>query len=175
MRKNSCHLLFLAFLLNTFALLVAFPAQTTRETLTNEKIVELVKLGLSETLIVAKINRSICECDTSTAAITRLKVAKVSDAIIVAMLIISDDQGQSKLRSPANPKPESYSSRAEANVASTVSRTEPASSNDLTLSRLSEPGIYVYDGGEMKTIEPAVFSGTKMNPLMGSLTLGIKK
>ena len=43
------------------------------------------------------------------------------------------------------------------------------------LSQISEPGIYLLENGEMKAIEPSVFSGTKMNPLLGAMTYGIKK
>lgn len=83
-------------LLTAFLMLVSAPAslinaQAKREILTNAKIVELVRMGLSEALIVAKINRSDCQCDTSTTAIGKLKIARVSDAIIMAMMNSSEE------------------------------------------------------------------------------------
>ena len=57
------------------------PAQTGREVLTNRQIIELVRLGLSEAVIVEKIRQSECRCDTGTTALAELKAAKVSDTV----------------------------------------------------------------------------------------------
>ncbi len=145
-------------------------AQSTRETLTNAKILELVRMGLGDSLIVAKINQSNCQCDTSTAAIGKLKAAKVSDAIIMAMLNASaNDKGFSETiitvpaRSPERP--------AETRIDTEVS----VDAGPAALRQITEPGIYLFEDGKMTGIEPSVFSGTKANFLKGALTYGIMK
>jgi TPR repeat protein len=54
--------------------------------LTNTDIEQMVATGLSADVIRAKIANSQCQFDTSTAALVKLKAAKVPDAIVVAML-----------------------------------------------------------------------------------------
>lgn len=68
------------------ALTCTINAQPHRETLTNAKIVALVRVGLSEAIIMAKIRQSLCQCDTRIAAIQKLKSAGVSEAVILAMV-----------------------------------------------------------------------------------------
>ena len=141
--------------------------QTKREVLTNGKIIELVRLGLSEGLIIAKINRSDCQCDTSTEAIAKLKAAKVTDGVIMAMI---ESSGSDAAPTTATRTPEDRPHAKKVEPAES-----PQSAGSTILSKLSEPGIYLFEDGKLMQIEPAVFSGTKLNPLMGSLTLGVKK
>lgn len=61
-------------------------AAQTQETLNNIKVIDMVKTGLSQPLIIAKIKASKGNYDTSTTAIKQLKDAGISDAIILAML-----------------------------------------------------------------------------------------
>lgn len=78
-------------------------AQAKKEVLTNAKIIELVRLGLSEGIIVEKIRQSECQCDTSSDGLAQLKAAKVSDAVIMAMLnSTSDNAGKSPPKSNKN-------------------------------------------------------------------------
>lgn len=84
--KNVSHLALPILLLVAIYFSQTCFAQTTRETLTNAKIIEMVRLGLGEALIVKKINQSRCECDTSTAGLAKLKAAKVPDEVISAMM-----------------------------------------------------------------------------------------
>jgi len=129
----------------------SFYTQTTREVLTNEKIIELVRLGLGEALIIA-----------STSGLSKLKSGKVPDSIIMAMLNTSADA------TPSNPSIN--------NGKKNIPAVDPSASPETkALSQISEPGIYLFENDEMKAIEPSVFSGSKMNPLWGSLTYGIKK
>lgn len=166
MKRTS---LLIAVAMATFTYIL--PAQTARETLTNTTIVELVRLGLSEALIVMKINQSNCRCDTTAAAITKLKAARVSDPIIMAMLntsIVNHHESIKKnvLTGIAEPSP-SMKTREES--------SEPALAGERALSQISEPGIYLFADGKMSVIEASVFSGGKANFLLGSLTYGIKK
>lgn len=159
------------FLLVTTAL-ISVPtifAQTKPEILTNEKIIQLLKLGLSENVVVEKIRQSECQCDTSTNGLTKLKAAKVSDAIILAMLNSSPGS-----YSETPPNREKNQTRIEVETVS-VPDKKSSGATDAFLRKIAEPGIYIYENGEMKQIEPSVFSGSKTNPLMGVMTCGIKK
>ena len=141
---------------------IAVVAQNGRETLNNQQIIELSRLGLGEVVIVAKVQQSVCECDTSVAAISKLKAARVSDAVIVAML---------------NNTPAAQPSSTSGNEVRRghLPDKQPVRTSEAPLSRLTEPGIYLYDEGQLTTMEPSIFSGSKMNPLMSGLTMGIMK
>lgn len=167
MRKNlSTISMFLLFLI---AIISSPNAQTKREVLTNSKIVELVRLGLSADIIVEKIRQSECQCDTSTAALSRLKAAKVSDQIIMAMLSSSSD-GYSESKPPVkNSAPESE------DLPPQKPATPAKTNNNSFLSEAREPGIYLLEDGKMTAIEPTIYSGTKASFLGSALTYGIKK
>jgi hypothetical protein len=148
-------------------------AQTKREILTNTKIIELVRIGLSEAVIVEKIRQSECQCDTSTTALAKLKAAKVSDRIIMAMLDAAS--ANSVEPNPRNQK-NSTAENEQAVVTNPVQNNSTKSSDsNRMLNQLTEPGIYLLENGKMQQFEPSIFSGSKANPLMGALTYGIKK
>jgi hypothetical protein len=144
-------------------------SQSQREVLTNTKIIEMVRLGLGEALIVAKINRSDCQCDTSTAAIGRLKTARVSDAIILAMMNAADASGFSDSRPPKPASRESVDSQVAGKDG-----PPPANEADSLLRQISEPGIYLNENGKLSAIEPTIFSGQKTSFLGTALTYGFK-
>lgn len=150
-------------LLAAVFLLAVVPAatQSSREVLTNGKVIELIKLGLSEPLIVQKIRTSDCQCDTTTAGLGKLKAAKVSDAIIMAMM---ESSGLGHSDSPSPPKSTAPAAEAATPLAG------PAELNQIT-----EPGIYYYNEGKMHGIDPTVFAGSSMNTWKSSMTFGLKK
>src|SRR5271169_1564987 len=57
------------------------------ETLTNDSVIQLHKLGLGDAVIVSKIQASTCNFDTSVDALKALKDAGISDSVIQAMLL----------------------------------------------------------------------------------------
>lgn len=133
-------------------------AQTKREVLTNENIIELVKLGLGENIIIEKIRQSECRCNTDTTALAALKSAKVSDAIILAVL----NSGKAEV------------AQTPAVTGNGVENPAMQTSSGKALAQISEPGIYLFENDEMKLIEPSVFSGAKTNMFLGALTYGLK-
>jgi hypothetical protein len=162
MKKNIKILTKLSIFIFTVLLISTITtAQTNREVLTNIKIIDLVKLGLGEDIIVAKIRQSTCDCQTDTDSLTQLKNAKVPNSIILEMLNATSGN------------------KVSVDGATEKSKTESApnqtADNKSIFSRLKEPGIYLNDNGELKLIEPSVFSGTKSNFLIGVVTYGIKK
>ena len=141
--------------------------QNVREVLTNAHIIDLVRSGFSEQLIVEKIHQSECKCDTSSAGMQKLKTAKVTDAVILAMMDSSRGYSDSvsivgKSKNTNNDLPEKKT------------LDEPVA-GPKELKQITEPGIYLFENGKMNQIEPSVFSGSSVNPLKASLTFGIKK
>jgi hypothetical protein len=134
-------------------------AQAKKEILTNDKIIQMVEIGLDESIIAEKIRQSDCQCQTDTASLAKLKTAKVPNSVIMAMLNAAS----------GNSSPNDGSGN------SGKSSENPKENDSGILGKLQEPGIYVVDNGELKLIEPSVFSGTKSNFLLGAVTYGIKK
>ncbi|MHC4914644.1 MAG: HEAT repeat domain-containing protein [Planctomycetota bacterium] len=62
------------------------------ETLTNEDIMDMVKAGLSETVVVKKIKTSECNFDVSAKKLVELKKADVPESIIDLMLDVYKQQ-----------------------------------------------------------------------------------
>ncbi len=56
------------------------------EVLTNQTVMQMVKLSLSDDIVMRKIQTSICQFDTSPAALSQLQGAGVSSAVIGAMM-----------------------------------------------------------------------------------------
>jgi len=75
----------LLFLL-TFASIISVSAQTERDTLTNEKIITLSKIGLQPSVIVNKIKTSVTNFDVSTDALINLSKNNVSAEVINEMM-----------------------------------------------------------------------------------------
>ena len=96
------------------------------ETLTNDSIIQLHKLGLGDSTIVAKIKASTCNFDTSIDALKALKDAGIADEIIQAMLFASTPPA------PAPPMP-----------APLAPPMPPADPNDPKSPHAS--GIYFYE------------------------------
>jgi hypothetical protein len=64
-------------------------AQDLTAVVTNADVVAMVTNGLAEEIIIFKLERSTCKCDTSPPELQRLKAAGVSDAVILAMISAS--------------------------------------------------------------------------------------
>jgi hypothetical protein len=62
------------------------PASSSTPALRNEDIIKLAKVGIDDATIIAKIESSKCQFDTSTDALIQLKQSGVSAAILKAML-----------------------------------------------------------------------------------------
>jgi S1-C subfamily serine protease len=88
MKKTISYFLTLSLLVSVF--LLASSTQTllaqSQEKLTNKDVIELVKTGISNEIITAKIKASKTEFDTSPTALQELKKEGVPDAIILVML-----------------------------------------------------------------------------------------
>lgn len=65
---------------------VTFSVPVAAETLNNANVIELVKIGLGDEAVVAKIKASAAQFDTSTSALIALKQAGASSSVIAAMI-----------------------------------------------------------------------------------------
>jgi hypothetical protein len=75
-------------ILKSLACLLLLTATVVKaETLTNDSVIQLHKLGLGDAVIVSKIQASTCNFDTSVDALKVLKDAGISDSVIQAMLL----------------------------------------------------------------------------------------
>ena len=154
---NQCRTLItltLIFLVSVGCASLAF-GQTGKETLTNAKVIELAKIGLSDAIIIEKIRQSDSAFDLSTAGLTQLKAARIGDAVIMAMM------------SPKSVNPPTAAAPQVAPAGAGVDANSPLAT--LT------PGIYLIQDGTNKEIFPTTFSGGKTSFLGAALTYGIKK
>jgi len=128
----------------------AYSSHEGGEVLTDQTIVSLVSAGLGPDTIIAKINASRGNYDTSTDALIHLKQASVPDSVIAAMV--------NRSKSPV------------------MSNASFDNSNPDPLAPHS-PGIYLLDGrgaGRMERIDATVSNQTKTSNIIGfALTYGL--
>jgi len=103
--------------------------------LQNQDVIKLVKAGLDDTLIIAKIGNSKCQFDTSTDALIQLKESGISATVLKAML-----GGQNV---PSSTTPVST-------IAPTNSITPSSSSPELPTAY----GYYILDRGQYRDLRP---------------------
>lgn len=136
----------------------ACAGQPAPKKMTNHDVTDMVALGLSDDVVIDKIHAAgATEFDTSIDGLKALKAAKVSDAIIRAMI---------------NPRPSTGGGTTEQKEAVKTDPNDPDSPHD--------PGIYMYartrDGMKMLMLEPTVYSQGKSSGLFKSaMTYGIAK
>jgi hypothetical protein len=99
-----------AFCITTlFILLAAFQCraqtQSNNAPLTNKDVIELLKMGLSPDVIVAKIKNSSSNFDTSPAALQELKTANAPEAVILAMVQAPSPTNQASATLSEKPAP----------------------------------------------------------------------
>lgn len=90
------------------------------EVLTNASVIELVKLGLADDLIIQKIRQSAGSYDTSVEGLKQLKAARVSDTVIKEMLAKGSAANQSAVinqSSSSKAQRNEFGGSSEANVA----------------------------------------------------------
>jgi hypothetical protein len=134
---------------------VAWPQQMSHR-LSNQDIIDMVGLGLSDEVIITKIHSASkpedLAFDTSTEGLKALKAAKVSDAVIKVMI---------------NPAPSAAAVTA-------APATAPAAANDPNLPP-QEVGVYWKDGYSFIRVEGETISQAKVGGRAGSMfTYGMR-
>jgi len=133
----------------TLAASVCLSQQAVKK-MTNEDITAMVSLGLTDEVIIDKIHAAgATEFDTSVAGLTALKQAKVSDAVIRAMI-------------NPNPAPASVAS-ATKEAAAAPDPNDPRSPHESGLYWLAKQG----PDRRMLRLEPSSHPGQKATPGFG--------
>lgn len=86
MRENTGKK-FAAFVLITMSLLMLMPTVLAQDTeITNNRVIEMTKMGLDDDIIVAKIKNGICKFQLQDSDLMDLKKAGVSAKVVASML-----------------------------------------------------------------------------------------
>jgi hypothetical protein len=152
MRKGLLVLVFLAIC----------PLLAAQQALNNDSVIQLVKAGLSEDLIISTIHASPGTYDTSANGLIALKSAGVSDKVVTAIVV--------KASAPATMAPIPLPGAA----------AEPVAANPDDPSAPHEAGIYALSemapDHKMVMLEPSVYSQGKTGGIFTSaVTYGIAK
>src|SRR5712691_3268516 len=107
--------------------------QASGAPLTNKDVVEMVKIGISTDIIIAKIKASPTKFDTSVGAMQELKTASVPDAVILAMVQAPNGSTSAEAVAPTGSSDET----GEATALVYVYRHKNFSSRNM------QPSIYV--------------------------------
>ncbi|MGA2417144.1 MAG: PDZ domain-containing protein [Candidatus Sulfotelmatobacter sp.] len=130
---------------------LACSAQQLSKRLTNQDVIDMATVGLSDEVIIDKIHSTEgTDFDTSVGALKSLKAAKVSDAVIRAMI---------------NPHP--------AISAVDNARPSPPAVKDDGLPE--EVGVYVELSGKLSEVEPEIVGWQTGGVVKSRVTLGLDK
>jgi hypothetical protein len=144
-------------------LLAVCPFLAAQQALNNDGVINLVRAGLSDDLIISTIGASAGNYDTSANGLIAMKKAGASDRVISTIVL--------KGLSSASPTAASASAPGAASAA--------GNPDDPTAPH--EAGIYIYSesappGSKMTMLEPSVYSEGKTGGyLAASMTYGIAK
>jgi hypothetical protein len=130
----------------------ALPA-LAQEVLTNDSVTSMVKGGLSEAVVLARIRSSPANFDTSTSSLLALKKAGVSDKVIEAM-VTAPRSGAAAAAAPAAPTPAAPSAATSAPPPS-VSAAARSSAGGAAAT-LPRDSIYHLNGAKYTELQPQV-------------------
>jgi hypothetical protein len=139
------------------------PFLVAQQALNNDAVINLVKAGLSDDLIVSTINASAGNYDTSANGLIALNKAGASDKVISTIV----------LKGLKSTSPAAASTSAPGAAAAEGNPDDPTTMHDA--------GIYIYSesapaGSKMMMLEPSVYSEGKTGGyLAASMTYGIAK
>jgi hypothetical protein len=155
MRKSAFARRTLGALAILSVLVVAGLATPTaaQETLTNESIVAMLKGGLSEAVVLARIRSSPANFDTSTNSLLALKKAGVSDKVIEAM-VSAPKSAPAAAAAPA-PAPAQAAAPSGSAPAPSVSASARSSAGGAAAT-LPRDSIYHLNGTKYTELQPQV-------------------
>lgn len=129
------------------------PATVAQEVLSNDSVISMVKGGLSEAVVLARIRSSPANFDTSTNSLLALKKAGVSDKVIEAMVSAPRSGAAAAVApAPSAPAPSAASGSVPAPSVAAGARTS-AGGAAATLPRDS---IYHLNGAKYTELQPQV-------------------
>ena len=140
--------------------------QGTAAPLTNKDVAEMVKMGLSTEVIVAKIKISTSNFDTAPAALQELKAAGVPDAVILAMVEAPSGDSANRPAAAAGGPAESGPAAETAGGGSAAGGTKAivhVYRKKNFNSRNMQPSVYV-DGEEVARMDDGKFFIINLTP-----------
>lgn len=145
-----------------FLSISVFSQQTTQiETLNNYSIMNMVKKGLTKSIILLKIKNTPSNFDVSTDALIFLKDNKVDDEIVLAMVEKSSTTSASTPQKNAQVNNSSTTINVQESAQSDDKKSNPEA--DQIIQNLNGSGIYYYNE-ELKTyiqLDQTVISGSE--------------
>ena len=131
--------------------------------MTNASVIELLKKGMGEAIIKAKIKQSTCNFDLSTNGMITLKDNKASDGLILAMIEKQDEQTENNKKAVRKiDQTKAIAPKYQAEV-------------DLVLPNLYESGIFIYDPVDKiyNKLDATVITGNKSGGFGQMLAMGL--
>ena len=171
--RKTTRLLFLGLILAGSLVLPAF-GQEAGDSLTNDDVVRMAEAGLPPAVIVAKIQSSRTDFDTSVDALLALSAAEVAPEILEAMA------GAGAPAAPAVPVAAPVAAPLPAVQSLEVVTGERASAvanvaTNFEGTPCEYPGIYLSDGESLVDLEITRPSATKTgSAILSALTYGVK-
>jgi len=158
--------------------------QSFSQDLTNASVISMLKKGLSESIVKAKIKQSVCNFDLSTEALISLKENKVSEGVIMAMIEKSDQQNSS---SPQNQTSTTKNLNVTYNASLQTQTNKKRADPDKVLNpkyqeevnrvlpNLYESGIFIYDSKEQlyQKLDATVITANKAGGFGQALAAGL--
>jgi hypothetical protein len=126
------------------------PTAVAQEVLSNDSVISMVKGGLSEAVVLARIRSSPANFDTSTNSLLALKKAGVSDKVIEAMV----NAPRSGAAAPAAPTPAAPPAATSAPPPSVSASAR--SSAGAAAATLPRDSIYHLNGAKYTELQPQV-------------------
>lgn len=131
--------------------------QSTAAPLSNKDVVEMVKMGLSADVIVAKIKSSVSNFDTNPAALQELKAAEVPDTVILAMVQAPTGDAATKPVKAADEPVSTPPTTGETKALVYVYRKKNFNTRNM------QPSVYV-DGDEVARMDDGKYFIIKLTP-----------
>lgn len=129
-------------------------SQAKEEVLTNDSVIQLLKVGLDEDSIISKVQITKCNFDTSTQGLINLKQAGASNRLIQVMINSAKDAK---------------------NATSVPAMGGAPTGNADTASYPNEMGVYIKKDGQWVDVQPEVVNWKTGGVLKNIATAGIVK
>ena len=142
-----------ALVLAVFMLGAGVPPAVAQEVLTNDSVISMVKGGLGEAVVLARIRSSPANFDTTTNSLLALKKAGVSDKVIEAM-VSAPRSGAAAAAAPA-PAPAPAAPPSGSAPAPSVSAGARTSAGGAAAT-LPRDSIYHLNGAKYTELQPQV-------------------
>ena len=99
------HVVLTLILVGMLGLSLPGPTAVAQEVLTNDSVIQMVKAGLPEAVVIAKIKSTATKFDLKTDSLVSLKKAGITDKVLEAMVAAGSGSSSTPSAMPAPPAP----------------------------------------------------------------------